>query len=80
MTQKPYEFIWFGTIHGTKTYEFIKFGTIRGVVHLTQPVGRKRHLMLRNSASGPEIGSYLQLAAGAQQLAVGWTGPHPLLR
>ena len=27
--------------------------------------------MLRNSASGPEIGSYLQLAAGAQQLAAG---------
>ena len=36
----------------------------RGVVHLTQSVGRKRHPMLRNSASGPEIGFPAGISAG----------------
>ncbi len=44
---KPYEFIGFGAMDVTKPYEFIGFGAM----DVTKP-----YKLLRNSASGQEIG------------------------
>ncbi len=77
---KPYEFIWFGDIYGSKPYEFIWFGDIYGSKPYefimcclgfsltTRGSGGSWNLpwhpMLRNSASGPEVGLPGRISAG----------------
>ena len=58
---KPYEFIGFGDIHGPKPYEFIGFGDIHGPGEV---FSANEYSMVRNSASGPEIGLPGRILAG----------------